>query len=56
MVNGETLELPFNSNIADLVAYLGFQDQRIALEVNESIISKIKALNVFIEATTIKLK
>ena len=41
-VNGERLELPFNSNIADLVVFLGFQDQRIALEVNESIIPKSK--------------
>jgi len=41
-VNGEKLELPLNSNIADLVSYLGFQNQRIALEVNESIIPKSK--------------
>ena len=41
-VNGERLELPFNSNITDLVVYLGFQNQRIALEVNESIIPKSK--------------
>jgi len=37
-VNGERLELPFNSNITDLIVYLGFHNQRIALEVNESII------------------
>jgi len=42
LVNGERLELPFNSNITDLVVYLGFQDQRIALEVNKSIIPKSK--------------
>ena len=41
-VNGERLELPFNSNIKDLVVFLGFQDQRIALEVNELIIPKSK--------------
>ena len=41
-VNGEKLELPLNSNIADLVSYLGFQNQRIALEVNELIIPKSK--------------
>ena len=41
-VNGERLKLPFNSNIPDLISYLGFQNQRIALEVNESIIPKSK--------------
>jgi len=41
-VNGERLELPLNSNITDLVVYLGFQNQRIALEINESIIPKSK--------------
>ena len=41
-VNGERLELPFNSNIKDLVVFLGFQNQRIALEVNELIIPKSK--------------
>ena len=32
----------FNSNIKDLVVFLGFQNQRIALEVNELIIPKSK--------------
>jgi len=41
-VNGERLKLPLNSNIRDLIVYLGFQNQRIALEVNESIIPKSK--------------
>ena len=41
-VNGERLELPFNSNIKDLIAYLGFKNQRIAVEVNELIIPKSK--------------
>ena len=41
-VNGERLELPFNSNIKDLIVFLGFQNQRIALEVNELIIPKSK--------------
>ena len=41
-VNGKRLELPFNSNITDLISYLGFQNQRIALEVNELIIPKSK--------------
>ena len=41
-VNGERLELPCNSNIRDLIVYLGFQNQRSALEVNESIIPKSK--------------
>ena len=42
LVNGETLELPDNANIADLIKHLGCQDQRIALEVNEAIIPKSK--------------
>ena len=42
LVNGETLELPDNANIADLIKHLGCQDQRIALEVNEMIIPKSK--------------
>ena len=41
-VNGERLDLPINSKITDLFSYLGFQNQRIALEVNELIIPKSK--------------
>ena len=41
-VYGERLKLPLNSNIRDLIVYLGFQNQRIALEVNELIIPKSK--------------
>ena len=40
LVNGETLELPDNANSADIIKHLGCQDQRIALEVNETIIPK----------------
>jgi len=47
-VNGKKLELPFNSNITALVSYLGFQNQRIALEVNESIIPKSKHSTFFL--------
>ena len=47
-VNGKKLELPFNSNITDLISYLGFQNQRIALEVNESIIPKSKHSTFFL--------
>jgi sulfur carrier protein len=40
LVNGESLELPNNPNIRDLIEHLGCQNQRIALEVNEAIIPK----------------
>ena len=40
IVNDEKIELPYNSNIKDLVIYLGHQNQRIAIEINESIIPK----------------
>jgi sulfur carrier protein len=40
LVNGESVKLPDNANIADLIKHLGCQDQRIALEVNEVIIPK----------------
>ena len=39
-VNGENVKLPDNANIKDLIEHLGCQDQRIALEVNETIIPK----------------
>ena len=41
-VNGEDLEIDSQSTAATLIAQLGYQDQRIALEVNEAIISKSK--------------
>ena len=40
IVNDEKIELPYNSNIEDLVIHLGYQNQRIAIEINESIIPK----------------
>ena len=40
IVNDEKIELPYNSNIEDLVIHLGCQNQRIAIEINESIIPK----------------
>lgn len=41
-VNGEDLEIDNQSTAATLITQLGYQDQRIALEVNETIISKSK--------------
>ena len=41
-VNGENLEIDNQSTAAALIVQLGYQDQRIALEVNEVIISKSK--------------
>ena len=40
IVNDEKIELPYNSNIEDLVIHLGYQNQRIAIEINESIVPK----------------
>jgi sulfur carrier protein len=42
VVNGENLKIDECSNVQDLITKLGYQDQRIALEVNESIIPKSK--------------
>ena len=40
IVNGEKFVFPNSLNIEELIDYLGFQNQRIALEVNETIIPK----------------
>ena len=40
IVNGEKIELPQQSNIEDLVVFLGYQKQRVAIEINELIIPK----------------
>ena len=41
-VNGKDLEIDSQSTVVTLIIQLGYQDQRIALEVNESIIPKSK--------------
>lgn len=41
-VNGKDIEIDSQSTVATLIIQLGYQDQRIALEVNESIIPKSK--------------
>ncbi|MDB4057259.1 sulfur carrier protein ThiS [Candidatus Thioglobus sp.] len=38
LVNGEKISLPEDSNIEDLIVHLGYQNQRIAIEINELII------------------
>ena len=40
LINGEPLQLPDKTNIQDLIEILGYQDHRIAVEVNEAIIPK----------------
>ena len=40
LVNGEKISLPEDSSIEDLIMHLGYQNQRIAIEINESIIPK----------------
>lgn len=39
-VNGETIQVDSSLTIADLTTQLGYQDQRIAVEINEAIIPK----------------
>lgn len=41
-LNGESLEMTDNLNAHDLIVQLGYENQRIALEVNETIIAKSK--------------
>ena len=52
IVNGEEISLPQNSNIDDLINQLGFQNKRIAVEINESIIPKSKHSSFFLEPKT----
>jgi sulfur carrier protein len=40
LVNSKKISLPDDSNIEDLIVYLGYQNQRIAIEINESIVPK----------------
>ena len=40
LVNGEKISLPEDSSIEGLILHLGYQNQRIAIEINESIIPK----------------
>ena len=40
LVNSKKISLPEDSNIEDLIVHLGYQNQRIAIEINESIIPK----------------
>ena len=40
LVNGEKISLPEDSSIEGLIVHLGYQNQRIAIEINESIIPK----------------
>ena len=40
LVNSEKISLPEDSSIEGLIVHLGYQNQRIAIEINESIIPK----------------
>jgi len=40
LVNRKKISLPEDSSIEDLIMHLGYQNQRIAIEINESIIPK----------------
>lgn len=45
IVNGVEISLPKGSNIQDLITQLGYENKRIAIEVNEAIIPKSKHLS-----------
>ena len=40
LINGEKISLPEDSSIEGLIVHLGYQNKRIAIEINESIIPK----------------
>ncbi|WXU00315.1 MAG: hypothetical protein Ctma_1028 [Catillopecten margaritatus gill symbiont] len=42
ILNGKSLEVDDGFNAHDLIVQLGYENQRIALEVNEAIIAKSK--------------
>jgi thiamine biosynthesis protein ThiS len=39
-LNGEIREIPEGSNVAGLLAHLGVKAQRVAVEVNEAVVTK----------------
>ncbi|HYG69534.1 MAG TPA: sulfur carrier protein ThiS [Anaeromyxobacteraceae bacterium] len=39
-INGELRELPDGSTVASLLAHLGVKAQRVAVEVNETVVTK----------------
>jgi sulfur carrier protein len=39
-INGELRELPEGATVASLLAHLGVKAQRVAVEVNETIVTK----------------
>ena len=45
IVNGEEISLPKGSNIQDLITQLGYENKRIAIEINEAIIPKSQHLS-----------
>ena len=49
IVNGEEISLPKGSNIQDLITQLGYENKRIAIEINEAIIPKSKHLSHLLE-------
>ena len=50
IVNGVEISLPKGSNIQDLITQLGYENKRIAIEINETIIPKSKHLSHLLES------
>jgi len=40
VINGKTEQLPEGLNASDLIAHLGLQDERLAMEVNREIVPR----------------
>lgn len=40
LVNGDTMELPAGTTVAQLIAHLGLAGRRVAVEVNEDIVPR----------------
>jgi len=51
IVNGEEISLPKGSNIQDLITQLGYENKRIAVEINDAIIPKSKHLSHPLESS-----
>ncbi len=49
-VNGKELKIDNQSSAADIINQLGYQDQSIALEVNEAIIAKSQTTEFILNA------
>lgn len=52
-VNGESMDAPLHTTIADLVVIMALQDKRIAVELNEEIVPRSRHAEVELKANDI---